>query len=86
MALKHADLISKLTLEEKASLMSGKDFWQTQEIERLSIPSIFLADGPNGIRKQIAAADHLGLNESLKATCFPAACSVASTWNTELCY
>ena len=86
MALKHADLISKLTLEEKASLMSGKDFWQTQEIERLNIPSIFLADGPNGIRKQIAAADHLGLNESLKATCFPTACSVASTWNTELCY
>ena len=86
MALKYADLISKMTLEEKASLMSGKDFWQTQEIERLGIPSIFLADGPNGIRKQMASADHLGLNESLKATCFPTACSVASTWNKELVY
>lgn len=83
--LKHADLIKQMTLEEKASLMSGKDFWQTQEIERLGIPSIFLADGPNGIRKQMAAADHLGLNESLKATCFPTSCSLASTWNQELC-
>ena len=82
--MKHQDLISKMTLEEKASLMSGKDFWQSVNIDRLNIPSMFLADGPNGIRKQMAAADHLGLNESIKATCFPTACSLASTWNTEL--
>ncbi len=64
--------------------MSGKDFWQTQHIDRLGIPSIFLADGPHGIRKQAEAADHLGLNASLPATCFPTAATVANSWNTEL--
>lgn len=83
--MRHKILIEKMTLEEKASLMSGKDFWQTQNIERLGIPSIFFADGPHGIRKQAAAADHLGLNESIPATCFPTAATVANSWNTELC-
>lgn len=73
-----------MTLEEKASLMSGKDFWQSQDIERLGIHSMFLADGPHGIRKQAEAADHLGLNPSLPATCFPTAATVANSWNTEL--
>ena len=82
--LKYADLINQMTLEEKASLMSGKDFWQTVDIKRLNIPSIFLADGPHGIRKQAAAADHLGLNESIKATCFPSAATMANSWNIEL--
>lgn len=82
--MRYKDLIDQMTLEEKASLMSGKDFWQTQEIERLGIGSIFLADGPHGIRKQAAAADHLGLNPSLPATCFPTAATVANSWNTEL--
>lgn len=82
--MKYRDLIEKMTLEEKASLMSGKDFWQTQEIERLGIHSIFLADGPHGIRKQAEAADHLGLNPSLPATCFPTAATVANSWNVEL--
>lgn len=73
-----------MTLEEKASLTSGQDFWQSQDIERFKIPKMFLADGPHGVRRQAAAADHLGLNESLKATCFPTAVSLANTWNTAL--
>ncbi|HWT74826.1 MAG TPA: glycoside hydrolase family 3 C-terminal domain-containing protein, partial [Mobilitalea sp.] len=82
--MKYKDMIDKMTLEEKASLMSGKDFWQTQDIERLGIKSIFLADGPHGIRKQAAAADHLGLNPSVPATCFPTTATVANSWNEEL--
>ena len=73
-----------MTLEEKASLMSGKDFWQTQDIQRLGINNIFLADGPHGIRKQKAAADNLGLNPSIPATCFPTAATIANSWNREL--
>lgn len=82
--MKYKELIEKMTLEEKASLMSGKDFWQTQEIERLGIRNMFLADGPHGIRKQTAAADHLGLNPSNPATCFPTAATVANSWNEKL--
>lgn len=82
--MKYAELISKMTLEEKASLTSGKDFWQTMDIERLGIPNIFLADGPHGIRKQRAAADHLGLNPSYNSTCFPTAVTMANSWNDEL--
>ena len=84
MKRKHQDIIDQLTLEEKASLMSGKDFWQTQDIARLNIPSIFLSDGPHGLRKQQASADNLGLNESYNATCFPTASAIASSWNLEL--
>ncbi|WP_334075065.1 MULTISPECIES: beta-glucosidase family protein [Paenibacillus] len=82
--MKHKYLIEQMTLEEKASLMSGKDFWQSQDIPRLGINSMFLADGPHGIRKQAAAADHLGLNPSIPATCFPTAAAVANSWNVEL--
>ena len=73
-----------MTLEEKVSLMSGKDFWQTVNIDRLGIPSIFLSDGPHGLRKQAASADHLGLNPSIPATCFPPAATMANSWNPEL--
>ena len=79
--MKNKNLIKKMTLKEKASLMSGKDFWQTMDIERLGINSMFLADGPHGIRKQAEAADHLGLNESIPATCFPTAATIANSWN-----
>lgn len=86
MKLKYQDLISKLTLEEKVALTSGKDFWQTVGIDRddVKIPSAFLSDGPHGIRKQAAAADHLGLNASIPATCFPTAATMANSWNDEL--
>ncbi|OMD83596.1 MULTISPECIES: beta-glucosidase [Paenibacillus] len=82
--MKYRDLIKEMTLEEKASLMSGKDFWTTQNIDRLGISSMFLADGPHGIRKQAIASDKLGLNAGIPATCFPTAATVANSWNVEL--
>ncbi|MGG0724887.1 glycoside hydrolase family 3 C-terminal domain-containing protein [Bacillus mycoides] len=77
-------IISQMTLEEKASLCSGLDFWNTKGIERLEIPSIMVTDGPHGLRKQAEGADHLGIYNSIPATCFPSAVGLASTWNKEL--
>lgn len=82
--MKYKELIATMTLEEKASLMSGKDFWQSQNIDRLGISSMFLADGPHGIRRQAVASDKLGLNEGTPATCYPTAATVANSWNTDL--
>lgn len=82
--MKHQELLSKLTLAEKAAFLSGKNEWQSRDIPRLGIPAIFLADGPHGIRKQAGAGDHLGLNPSLPATCFPPAATVANSWDEEL--
>ena len=82
--MKHQDIIEKMTIEEKAAFLSGKGEWQTRDFERLGIPSIFCSDGPHGIRKQAGAGDHLGLNASLPATCFPTAATIANSWNTEL--
>ena len=84
MARKHQDIIDQLSLKEKASLISGKDFWQTVNIDRLNIPSAFLSDGPHGVRRQAAAADHLGLNASIPATCYPTAATMANSWDPEL--
>ena len=82
--MKQQKLVEKMTIEEKAAILSGKTVWQTREIDRLSIPSIFLSDGPHGIRKQAGAGDHLGLNASLNATCFPTAATIANSWNQDL--
>lgn len=78
------ELVSKMTLEEKASLCSGLDFWHTKGVERLGIPSEMVSDGPHGLRKQDDKADHLGINDSIQAVCFPAGCATASSFNREL--
>ncbi len=76
--------LSQMTLEEKAALCSGKNFWFLKDNERLGIPSIMVTDGPHGLRKQVGAGDHVGLQESVPATCFPTASALAATWNREL--
>lgn len=73
-------LLKEMTLEEKISLVSGKDYWHTQNIDRLGIPSMKITDGPHGCR----TASHLDPNETLPATCFPTGIGLAATWNTEL--
>lgn len=77
-------LIAKMTLEEKAGLCSGEDFWHTKGIERLGIPEVMMTDGPHGLRKQAGDTDHLGLNESVPAVCFPAACAMGSSFDRDL--
>ena len=77
-------LIAQLTLEEKAGLCSGGDFWHLKGIERLGIPAIMVSDGPNGLRKQEDKADHLGINESIKAVCFPPAALFACSFDRTL--
>jgi beta-glucosidase len=76
--------IGALTLEEKASLCSGLDFWHTNPVARLGIPAVSMSDGPHGLRKQGKDSDHLGLNGSIPSTCFPPAVTLASSWNKEL--
>ncbi len=78
------EIVGKLTVEEKAALCSGRDFWHTKEIERLGIPAMMMSDGPHGLRKQLDKGDHMGINESIKATCFPSACAMAASFDTEL--
>ena len=82
--MKNKELIEKMTLEEKAALLSGKGEWQTWNFDRLGIPSMYCSDGPHGIRKQAGAGDHLGLNPSLPATCFPTAATMANSWDPDL--
>ncbi len=78
------EIISKLTLMEKAALLSGKNEWESRDIPRLGINSISFSDGPHGLRRQEGAGDHLGLNASLPATCFPTAATVANSWDESL--
>lgn len=76
--------LRELTLEEKASLVGGSAFWHTTPIERLGIPRIMVSDGPHGLRAQPGESDHLGLGDSVPATCFPTASAIASSWNPAL--
>ncbi|TVR35760.1 MAG: glycosyl hydrolase [Nitriliruptor sp.] len=78
------DLVRQLTLEEKASLCSGSDFWTTQAVERIGIPAVTVTDGPHGVRLQAGRTDHLGLNDPVPATCFPTASALAATWDPDL--
>ena len=66
-------IICQMTLEEKAGMCSGLDFWHLKHIDRLGIPEVMVSDGPHGLRKQDDTGDHLGMNDSIKAVCFPPA-------------
>ena len=76
--------LQALTLEQKCALLSGATTFGTRALPKNNIPSITLSDGPNGVRKQAGAADHLGLNPSVPATCFPTAATVACSWDPAL--
>ena len=80
--MKHDQIIKKLTLEQKCALLSGADTFRSRGMG--DVPSIWLSDGPHGLRKQAGASDHLGLNPSEKATCFPTATTIANSWNEAL--
>ena len=85
MSLKYESIIKQMSLEEKALMMSGKNVWQTQEFPKYGIPNMMMSDGPHGMRTQPpGACDHLGINGSMPATCFPTAATVANTWNEAL--
>ena len=77
-------ILSQMTLEEKASLCQGANFWHTVAVERLGVPSIMVTDGPHGLRKQADAGDHLGITDSVEAICFPTAAGMACSFDPEL--
>lgn len=81
---KYSKIIEEMTVDEKISMLSGANFWNTKAIERLGIPSMMLTDGPHGLRKQGGKADHLGLNASIPSTCFPTAATLANSWDRDL--
>ena len=77
-------LLKELTLEEKCALLSGAETFKTRGMPQHGIPQIWLSDGPHGLRKQAGESDHLGLNPSVPATCFPTASAVANSWDAAL--
>ena len=77
-------LLKELTLEEKCALLSGAETFKTRGMPKHGIPQIWLSDGPHGLRKQAGESDHLGLNPSVPATCFPTASAVANSWDAAL--
>lgn len=78
------EIIASMTLEEKASLCSGRDFWHTKAIDRLGIPSVMMCDGPHGLRKQVGEGDHLGINVSIETNCYPSASALASSFDRKV--
>ena len=77
-------MIRQMTLEEKAGLCSGQDFWRLKAVERLGLPNVMVSDGPHGLRKQDQKGDHLGLNESIPAVCFPTGAALACSFDRDL--
>lgn len=79
-----AALLAEMTLEEKVALLDGADFWHTEPVPHLGVPALLVTDGPHGLRKQVEGGDHLGLTDSVPATCFPPAAGLASSWDVDL--
>ncbi len=77
-------VLKEMTPEEKAQMCSGRDFWYTQDNERLGIPAVMMCDGPNGLRKQVGEGDHLGINTSIETVCYPTSAAFASSFDREL--
>lgn len=84
--MKYKNIINKMTLEEKASLCVGKDYWNSENIERLNIPSIKMSDGPHGLRVQRENGDNLGVNKSEVAICYPSSATIANSWDKNVAY
>lgn len=82
--MKHQDIIEKMTLEEKCAYLSGKNAWDTRSFSSIGVDVLRHADGPTGVRKQAGKGDHLGLNASVPATCFPTAATLANSWDVGL--
>lgn len=82
--MKIRQIIDQMTLEEKASLCSGSNGWESKGVERLQVPSVRVSDGPHGLRKQVEGTDNLGMMESIRAVCFPAGCALASSFDKNL--
>lgn len=78
-------LVAQMTLEEKAGLCSGKDFWRLKSVERLGVPEVMVCDGPNGLRKQ-SEQDGAGINDSIEAVCFPGSCAEAASFDRDTMY
>ena len=82
----NSNIINEMSIEEKASLCVGEDYWNSKKIERFDIPNIKMSDGPHGLRVQRESVDNLGINESEISICFPALSTIGNSWNKELAY
>ena len=78
------EIVKQMTLEEKAGMCSGLNFWETKPVERLGVASILMTDGPHGLRKQEDTADQLGISNSVPATCFPTAATTSCSFDRDL--